>query len=99
MADVRIKYDIVFGSLVILLIVCIIGLIYRKKWAYSLAVSANATLTLIPITVLLVSLAMTHQELGIINVIEINAVNLSIGLVSLCFWVWMVKSNVRNIFV
>jgi hypothetical protein len=30
-SDVRIKYDVIFGSLVIFLVICIIGLIYKKK--------------------------------------------------------------------
>jgi uncharacterized membrane protein len=99
MADVRFNYDLLFGSLVIFLVVCIVGLFNRKKWGYKLAVSANATLTILPITALIVTLAVTYQELGFIKILEINTINLLTGFVSLIFWVWLAKSNIRDNFV
>lgn len=98
-ADVRLNYDLLFGTLLIFLVVCIVGLFNRKKWGYKMAVSTNATLTILPVTALIVTLPMTYQELGLLKILEINAINLLIGLVSLVFWIWLVKSDIRNRFV
>lgn len=97
MPDVRIKYDILLFSLIVLLVIGSLGLLYRKKWAYDIALSANALLTLLPIAALTISILTAFQELGILIILEINSINIIIGVVSLGFWLWLVKSNVRKI--
>lgn len=99
MTESRLNYDLLFGSLVIFLVICIIGLFRKKKWGYYLAVSANATLTISPICVLVVTLVMTYQELSILDIFQINSENLITGAISLVFWVWLVKSDIRKNFI
>ncbi len=95
MADARMNYDLVFGGLALYLIVSAVGLMLKRKWGYLLAVSANATLALAPMAVLIASLVIVFPALSVIEVLQSNLVNLVLGVVSLGFWIWIVKSNIK----
>ena len=99
MPDVRTNYDVVYGILGIYLLVCIVGLLIKKSWGYSAALSANATLSIIPIVLFVGSFFMLMPDITFIELLNISLGNLLAGLVSIVFWVLLVKSNVKSIYV
>ena len=99
MPDVRNNYDLVYGLLGLYVGVSIVGLLSKKKWGYSFALSANVTLAIIPISILIVSIVMLEPDASFMNVMEINLTNIVVGLVSFGFWVYLVKSNIRQSYV
>ena len=98
MTDVRYNYDVLYGLLGIYLVVCIAGLLLKKRWGYSIAVTANAIFSLLPIGILLASLYMLLPDLSFIELLEINLTNIVVGVISLVFWVWLLKSHIKEIY-
>ena len=98
MTDVRNNYDVLYGFLGIYLVVCIAGLLLKKSWGYSIAVTANAIFSLLPIGILLASLYMLLPDLSFIELLEINLTNIVVGVISLVFWVWLLKSHIKEIY-
>lgn len=99
MPDVRTNYDVLYGILGIYLVVCIVGLLIKKSWGYSAAVSANVTLSMLPIGIFVASLFMLMPDITFIEILNINLGNLLVGLVSIVFWVLLVKSNIKSTYV
>jgi len=93
--DVRMNYDILYGALGIILVLCITGLILKKRWGYHIAVSANATLTLLPGAIFVVSLITLIHDITLFEIIRINVSNIIVCVVSLVFWLWLVKSDIN----
>jgi len=98
MIDVRNNYDVLYGFLGIYLAVCIVGLLSKKSWGYSVAISANATLSLLPLGIFIASLFMLLPDLSFLELLISNLTNLVAGIVSLGFWLWLVKSNIKEIY-
>lgn len=92
-SDVRMNYDILYGSLAIFLAICVFGLLSKHKWGYSFSVTANATLTMLPLGIFIVSIYLVLPDIGFFELLKINMGNLVVGVVSLCFWVWLVKAK------
>jgi hypothetical protein len=91
MSYVRISYDIVYGLLALYLIICTIGLILKRKWGYIFAVSANATLTLVPMAIFFASLIMVLPALNFLSLLKINMTNLLYGIISLSFLILLIR--------
>ena len=98
MADVRLKYDLLYGSLALFLILCSLGLILKKKWGYSLALAANATLTSIPLSIFMVSCFMLFGSLPFFEIIHTNAAGLTSGTISLVLLVCLIKTDKKNLY-
>jgi len=93
MADIRYEYDIMYGFLTICLVATIIGLLLKRKWGYTFAVTANAALAAISFGILCVSLILVLPELDILQILKINLINMIAGLISLGFFIWLMKSK------
>ena len=98
MADVRNNYDILYGLLGVYLVVCIAGLLLKKRWGHSIAVSANAIFSLLPLGIFIASLYMLLPDLSFIELLENSSTNIVIGVISLVFWIGLLKSNIKEIF-
>ena len=98
MSDVRVMYDLLYGSLALYLVGCATGLFLKRKWAYQHALAANVTLALLPCGMLLGSLWLLLPDLGLVSLLKIQAINLAIGFVSLCFWLYLRRSSVASAF-
>ena len=99
MIDVRNNYDVLYGFLGICLVICIAGLLSKKRWGYSIAVTANATLSILPLGIFVMSLYMLLPDVSFKELLVINLSNLVAGIVSLGFWIWLVKSNIKDIYI
>ena len=99
MDDVRANYDVLYGILGILLIICIVGLILKKHWGYFAATYANAIFTILPIAIFFTSLVLLIMDLTFMEILCINLSNISVGIGSLVFWVLLVKLNIKNRYV
>ena len=93
MSDLKMKYDLVYGSLAIYLAICVFGLLSKRKWSYSSSVAANATLTVLPLAIFIGSLYLVSPDISFYGLLKISMGNLAVGIVSLCFWVWLAKSK------
>jgi len=99
MPDVRGNYDALYGILGLYLVLCIVGLVSKKSWGYSVTVSANATLSMLPLSIFAPSLFMLMPDISFVEVLNINLSNLVVGFVSLILWVWLVKSDIKGNYV
>ncbi len=99
MPDVRTNYDFLYGIIGIYLVVCIVGLVSKKKWGYSATIFANAILSIIPLGIFSATLFMLMPDISFIEILNINLGNLAVGLVSLVFWVLLTKSNAKSSYV
>ncbi|MCG7899777.1 MAG: hypothetical protein JAY85_15145 [Candidatus Thiodiazotropha weberae] len=93
MSDVRMNYDLLYGSLAIYLAISVYGLLAKRNWGYSLSVAANATLTVMPLAIFVASMFLVYPDVGFIELLKISMGNLAVGFISLCFWVWLVLSK------
>lgn len=91
MSDIIVGYDLLFGSVAVYLIICVLGLIKKTKWSYSFSVSANSTLALLPLSIFVASLFMLFPDIGFAETLKMNVANLVVGFISLYFWVSLSK--------
>ena len=96
MSDVRSNYDILYGALGLYLVVCIVGLLFKKNWGLSAAIYANAALAFIPLGIFLVSIFLLMPDINFIQILTINLSNLLVGIVSFVFWLWLVKTRAKT---
>jgi len=89
MGDVRFKYTIFYGLVLLLLVVSIAGLLLKRKWGFQLALASNVSFTLLPIALLMASVIML-PTLPVSELISHSALNLVAGGVSLFFWMALV---------
>jgi hypothetical protein len=63
----------------------------KRKWGYIFAVSANATLTLVPMAIFFASLIMVLPALNFFSLLKINMTNLLYGIISLSFLILLIR--------
>ena len=93
MNNTKFYYDIIGVLVGTWILVTIFGLLKRKSWAYKFALTVNATFTLIPFSISLVTTIMFWQELNVMESIVNYSGHLIIGVVSFVFWWGLTKSN------
>lgn len=85
MPNVRGNYDVLYGILGMYLVACIVGLLSRKAWGYSIAISENAMFTILPLSIFITTIFMLMPDITFIEILRVNLSNLVVGLVSLIF--------------
>jgi hypothetical protein len=94
MSDVRLKYTLLYGGVILFLIISIIGLLLKKSWGYKIALTSNLIMTLIPLSMFFVSFFIL-SEIPISEIFSIHAFNLTVGIVSLIFWLAQLRLGVK----
>jgi hypothetical protein len=94
MSDVRLKYTLLYGGVMLYLIISIIGLLLKKSWGYKIALISNSIMTLIPLSMFFVSFFIL-SEMPISEIVSIHAFNLTVGIVSLVFWLAQLRLGVK----
>jgi len=92
MSNVALEYNLVYGSLGIFLVAGIVGLLKKKRWGYSLALSVNGTLAVLPLTIFVTSMVLL-PDAPLSELLELQIINLIAGLISLGFFVWLLRSK------
>lgn len=94
MSDVRFNYTLLYSGITLLLMASIAGLLLKRKWGYELTLASNSTMALLPISLFVVSFFLL-PELTASELIVSHAMNLTVGIVSLIFWLSQIRSSVK----
>ena len=94
MTGARSNYNFLYAGIGLLLLTSIVGILLKRKWGYELTLSANSTMTLLPLSIFCASFFLLPSY-STIEIITLHATNLTIGLISLFFWVYQVRSGIK----
>jgi len=93
MDGVKTEYDLVSLICAVWLLVTIVGLILRKPWAYTHALSIDAVIAIVPIILLIIASSILWQEINHIETLKGIAYDLLFSAVSFGFWLTLCKSS------
>jgi uncharacterized membrane protein YeaQ/YmgE (transglycosylase-associated protein family) len=97
MPEVKIKYDIIWGTIGLFVAFTTIGMLFRKRWAYQLAIAINGIFTLLPIMIFATNTVMFWNETSIIDSIINYSLHLIVAVIAGVFAVsLMFSKNVKN---
>jgi len=97
MSDVKLKYDIIWGIIGLFITFTIIGMLFRRKWAYQFAIAVNGIFTILPLMIFVTTTVMFWNEVNLVNSIINYSLHLISALISCIFALsLMLSKNVKN---